>query len=371
MLENLRNQLNQLDRELMQKVAKRQQLVAQIGQSKREQGIGTRDFAREKVVIDNARRIAQEEQLPPELAEDLMRLLINSSLQRQEQDSIDARAPVSAGTALVIGGLGQMGKWFSDFLASQGYEIKISDVAHQDTPYQRVENWQASVEQFQIIVVATPIKQSITILDELTQLKPDSLIFDLSSLKSPLRRALRALSDTGCKVTSIHPMFGPGTRLLSGQHVIFIDLGHTQAISEAKALFEPTMAVQVDMSLEDHDRLVAYILGLSHVLNIAFFTALRESGEDAQRLAQLSSTTFDAQLQIAGNVARENPHLYFEIQNLNDYRRAPLNALTDALTRIKQLIEQDDEQGFVRLMDQGRAYINQRKPTGSDPGLSI
>ena len=28
------------------------------------------------------------------------------------------------------------------------------------------------------------------------------------------------------------------------------------------------------MGLDEHDRLIAYVLGLSHALNIAFFTAL-------------------------------------------------------------------------------------------------
>ena len=46
------------------------------------------------------------------------------------------------------------------------------------------------------------------------------------------------------------------------------------------------MAEQVVMSLDDHDRLIAYVLGLSHALNIAFFTALAESGEAAPKLAR-------------------------------------------------------------------------------------
>ena len=44
--------------------------------------------------------------------------------------------------------------------------------------------------------------------------------------------------------------------------------------SAAKELFGGTMVEQIDMGLDDHDRLIAYVLGLSHALNIAFFTAL-------------------------------------------------------------------------------------------------
>ena len=83
-------------------------------------------------------------------------------------------------------------------------------------------------------------------------------------------------------------MFGPDTELLSGRHVIFVDLGHAGALESARELFAHTMAEQVVMSLDDHDRLIAYVLGLSHALNIAFFTALAESGEAAPRLARMS-----------------------------------------------------------------------------------
>ena len=122
-------------------------------------------------------------------------------------------------------------------------------------------------------------------------------------------------------------MFGPDTELLSGRHVIFIDLGDATALQEARSLFGSTMADLVVMGLDEHDRLIAFVLGLSHALNIAFFTALAESGEAAPRLARMSSTTFDAQLDVATRVAAENPDLYYEIQSLNDYGEESLNAL--------------------------------------------
>ncbi len=78
------------------------------------------------------------------------------------------------------------------------------------------------------------------------------------------------------------------------------------------------MVEQVVTSLDEHDRLTAYILGLSHALNIAFFTVLANSGEAAPRLAEMSSTTFDSQLEVATRVAQESPELYYEIQSLND-----------------------------------------------------
>jgi chorismate mutase/prephenate dehydrogenase len=189
---------------------------------------------------------------------------------------------------------------------------------------------------------------------------PRGLIFDLGSLKTPLRAGLHALVAAGCRVTSVHPMFGPDTELLSGRHVIFIDLGDAQALAEAQALFAPTMAERVVMDLDEHDRLIAYVLGLSHALNIAFFTALADSGEAALRLAKLSSTTFDAQLEVASRVAAESPELYYEIQSANEYGSESLKALQRAVQQLVSAVADKNSTEFAALMMRGRAYLDVR-----------
>src|SRR5207245_11646373 len=107
------------------------------------------------------------------------------------------------------------------------------------------------------------------ILRELALRRPPGVIFEVGSLKSPRRAGLMALRSHGCRVTSVHPMFGPDTELLSGRHVVFVDLGNAPALAAARELFAPTMAEQVVMSLDDHDRLSAYVPGLPHPPHIA------------------------------------------------------------------------------------------------------
>jgi chorismate mutase/prephenate dehydrogenase len=99
---------------------------------------------------------------------------------------------------------------------------------------------------------------------------------------------------------------------------------------------------------------------LSHALNIAFFTALANSGELAHRMAELSSTTFDRQIAIARGVAEENPTLYFEIQRLNEHGGVALKGLEDAVGQVLRAVRQGDEAGFVALMQAGRSYFQGR-----------
>jgi chorismate mutase/prephenate dehydrogenase len=155
-------------------------------------------------------------------------------------------------------------------------------------------------------------------------------------------------------------MFGPNTNLLSGRHVLFIDLGITEATEAARSLFLGTMAEQADMDLETHDELIAFVLGLSHAVNLAFNTALATSGAALPLLARISSTTFDSQLQVSTRVASENPHLYYEIQAHNHYGATSLNALARAIDAIREAVHNRDETAFVEMMLAGRAYVDAR-----------
>ena len=359
-LDELRAALTDLDGQLLELVARRQALSEQVAAVKRAAGRPTRDFGREREVILKGRNTAERLKISPDLAESLLRQLILSSLATQEHARVAAQAHGSGKRALVIGGAGKMGGWFSEFLASQGFRVAIADPQGALPGFDSVPDWQADPLDFDLIVLATPLSVTAELLGVIARRRPRGLVFDIGSLKTPLRAGLDALVSAGCRVTSVHPMFGPDTHLLSGRHVIFVDLGSSEALAEAQELFAPTMAERVVMGLDEHDRLIAYVLGLSHALNIAFFTALAESGEAAPRLARLSSTTFDSQLEVASRVAAESPELYFEIQSSNDYGNESLLALQTAVERLVTLVKTKNAQEFTALMTRGRAYLDVR-----------
>jgi len=360
-LDALRQRVTDIDRQLITLVAERKRVSGEIARVKKSTGYPTRDYEREKDVILGVRTMAAELGVSPALAESIQRLLIRASLTTQEHASVVGRGAGTGRRALVIGGGGKMGRWFVEFLSSQGFSVEVADPGAVPSGIARVDDWRTTDLKYDYIVLATPLGVTDAILRELALRRPSGVIFDVGSLKSPLRAGLMALKSLGCKVTSVHPMFGPDTELLSGRHVVFVDLGSQEALTAARELFSPTMAEQVVMSLDDHDRLIAYVLGLSHALNIAFFTALAESGEAAPKLAKMSSTTFDSQLDVAARVAQESPDLYYEIQSLNDYGAESLEALSRAVERIRTAVISQDHEAFVALMRQGRDYLEDRR----------
>ncbi len=358
-LDVLRRKLDKIDSEIVDLIAQRQVYVTEIGKAKKSINKPTRDYQREKQVMEGVLSRATQKKLDTHIIQQIFELIIEISLSQQENEKVKQSNLGNNKSALIIGGNGKMGQWFAHFLDTQNFDVIINDLE----PLPNQQNFVAHLEEITLdhdfIIVATPIQKSASILAQLSELKPSGIVLDISSIKSPLRRPLRTLADTGVKVVSVHPMFGPNIRLLSNKHVIFISLGNEEAVTAVKQLFDPTMAERIDMKFEDHDRLIAYVLGLSHLLNVAFMTVLAESGEAASHLNKLSSTTFDAQLNISRNVSNENPSLYYEIQKLNHYTPTTITALSDAILRLQTLIHSGNEKAFIQIMKQAKQYFEQ------------
>lgn len=376
-LASLRRRLDQLDEEILALVAQRQATVASIGQLKHQQGRHLRDFEREREVLELARQRGEQLTLPASLSQGLMRLLIEHSLSSQERGSLHRSVTGAGHHALVIGGLGRMGRWFADFLSIQSYQVTIVDpkadaVDEDQIPYQLEKDWQGLAQSVDLIVVAAPMAASAEILTALAEVDTEAIIFDVGSLKAPLLPALKALAARGAAVVSVHPMFGPDCSMLSGKHVVLIDLGHQGALSYVSQLFDNTMAEVVCLSASEHDRLMAYVLSFSHLVNIVFATVLRQSGEEALRLRHISSTSFEEQMKVARRIASENPQVYYEIQALNPQADAIRTDLITVLEQVHQMIMQRDVAGFCRLMQDNQDYLSRvsSAPSVGDEGHS-
>ncbi len=346
----LRQRLDEIDTGIVDLIAERQAVVTTIAEHKLKTGLPLRHYAREAEVIDRGMARAKSRGLDGSVARDILQTLIHHSLSNQETHKLVQSDHGQGQRALVIGGLGRMGVWMSRYLDMVGYSVDVADEAAGDTPFDLVDDWQLAVNDYDLIVVAVPLRPSNDILLQLASLKPECLVFDIGSLKSPMREGLDAMRQSGCRICSVHPMFGPDEIGLSGRHILFVDVGNPEAIAEARALFAHTAADCVELSLEEHDEVMAWVLGLSHLVNIAFAGALAESGEAVPLLKQISSSTFNAQLKVATQVVSENPHLYYEIQQGNDNTAEVSAHFRKVLDELVAAVAENDETVFARYM---------------------
>ena len=353
----LRNRLDDIDSNIVDLIAERQAVVETIGEHKLKTGLPLRHYEREREVIDRGVARAENLGLSGSVARDIMETLIHHSLSKQETHKLVRSGHGEGRRALVIGGLGRMGEWMARYLDMVGYRVDVADKVDRATPFTQVDDWQAAVDDYDLIVVAVPLRPSNDILLRLAELKPQCLVFDIGSLKSPMREGLDAMRESGCRICSVHPMFGPNEIGLSGRHILFVDVGNQQAIAEARALFAHTAADCVELSLEEHDEVMAWVLGLSHLVNIAFAGALAQSGEKVPLLKQISSSTFNAQLNVATQVVSENPHLYFEIQQGNINTQEVSEQFRKVLDELVTAVSKQDEAIFTHHMRAARKRL--------------
>jgi chorismate mutase/prephenate dehydrogenase len=353
----LRTRLDDIDDSIVDLIAERQAVVTTIGEHKLATGTPLRHYEREREVIDRGMARATSKGISSRLARDILETLIHHSLGNQETNQLVQSDHGQGQTALVIGGLGRMGLWMSRYLDMVGYHVDVADPADTETSFHRVNDWETRVNEYDLIVVAVTLRPTNAILHQLAELKPRGLVFDIGSLKSPMRSGLKALLESGTHVCSVHPMFGPEEIGLSGRHILFVDVGNTGALNEARALFAHTAAECVNLSLEEHDEVMAWVLGLSHLVNIAFASAIAKSGEAVPLLRQISSSTFDAQLKVAAQVVSENPHLYYEIQQGNDKTPDVVAHFKSSLDALHKAVNEEDEPAWTQAVKEANQRL--------------
>jgi chorismate mutase/prephenate dehydrogenase len=363
-LKHLRERIRALDDQLLGLVKERLELARAIGAVKLASGLPIKDYKVEKDVLARAAQRARELDLYEELATDLSKLLIRYSVQAQDEyhHRQSARGATRPSRILIAGGLGRMGGWLAEFFDSFGHEVSLYEpdaVAPGAAPpsHPLTIALEPALEQADVVVLAAPISETAPLIDRLTIAKPRGLIFDICSLKSPLVAAIERARKAGLRIASVHPMFGPKVEVLADRNIVVCDCGDGAAAAEARALFESTSARLVTMPLSEHDKLMSCVLGLSHMASLIFGRALATSGLAYERLAEVASTTFRAQLGVTIPVVNENPDLYYEIQVENDHTAAILDSLSQAFAVYRGVIEGEDRAAFKAMMEESRAFL--------------
>ncbi|OGC41243.1 hypothetical protein A2Y85_03480 [candidate division WOR-3 bacterium RBG_13_43_14] len=355
-LDQMRAQVRSIDREIIKLIAERNKTTRLIGEHKKKSGIPLRNWEVEKQVIDNAQTIAKNYNLSTTMIRSVMQQLIADSRVQQEK----MHYSVSLGKKekfLIIGGKGQMGKWFGDFLSNQGQDVVVFDKKSGSSDFPVCKELRPGLEGVNYTVIATPLNSIPDVLAELSEIKPAGTIFDIASLKGFLKPALDHARRQGLSVTSIHPMFGPNARTLSDKVICLCDCGDEIANRRVHKLFLNTAASIVELSLEEHDRLISYVLGLSHFINIFFMSVLRRSGQSYRRFQQVASTTFLNQMKTAASVIDEKPDLYYTIQKLNPYGEELYQCMEQVLQKLIYVVREGKQDDFIEIMKRSREWL--------------
>jgi len=346
----LRDEIAEVDREIIGLVAKRLDLAAEVGLEKRILSRPLRDPRAEELVRARLLAEARKRGVSPSFGEGLARLLIDESLQRQ--DSVRPLMSIHQ-RVLVVGGAGRMGQWLCRFFRSRGWDVVVNDIAGPLEGFLFEPDLEKGVQEADVIAVSVPMPVSAEVLHSIAVMKPKALVFDVCSLKAPVERELRAMSRSGLRIASVHPLFGPNLWPISSGNITFSDCGNDKAVLEAKELFHASGASLVDIPLDSHDESMAFVLGLSHLCLLTFARCVAESPFDLAGLRSPAGTTFSRLSIAAEGLLADSPTLLRDIQALNPHTPLIHRRIRETLDEWQNATASEGAD-FLRLIAQTR-----------------
>ena len=209
----------------------------------------------------------------------------------------------------IIGAGGRMGKWFANYFHKIGFEITGFDTENEikEKFIRKANSLVGAILNTDYVMLCTPTKKIPEIIRLISkEMKRDSYLIEISSQKSKTSQSLLKMPSK-INPICIHPMFGPGVKKITNNNIILIPINDVKKeLSVAKSLFPGANFVTIDAS--EHDKKVAVILGLTHLMNIAFAHVISKD-EQFLLTEKMSGTTFKAQKIIAESILSESPEL--------------------------------------------------------------
>lgn len=207
----------------------------------------------------------------------------------------------------LIGSGGQMGRWFSKYFVNLGFDVTGFDTESETTTngVKVAKSLISGILQADYVMLCTPTRRTPEIIRLIAkEMKRGSYLIDISSEKS---KVMNSLSRTPAKINPIciHPMFGPGIRTLKNRNIVSVPVRDAKMeLNVTKKLFSGANFVTIDAT--EHDKKMAIILGLPHLINLCFASIISKEGR-TQLTEKMSGPTFKMQRILSEGIMSESP----------------------------------------------------------------
>jgi chorismate mutase/prephenate dehydrogenase len=345
----LRGKIDAVDQEILELLARRMGVVAEIAGAKRDSGVRVRDPGREAEILSGRRAHAERLGLPAELIESLFRLIMWASRDYQAQLKVEVPFDMAPKTVAIIGGKGAIGNRLAQMFEELGHAVLISDVDTELTP-------EEAAARADVTLVAVPIAVTEEVIRRVGPHVPASgLLMDVTSVKTaPLEAMLAA---TQASVLGTHPMFGPGVHSLQGQRVVLCK-GRGDAWADwVRTVFGARGLVITEATAEEHDRAMALVQVLNHFQTQVFGLTLARLGVPLDEGLKFTSPAYLMELYVAGRHFGQDPALYGPIEMMNPMTAQVTEAFRAAAEALRSVLLARDQRGFAAMFGEVRAFF--------------
>ncbi len=208
----------------------------------------------------------------------------------------------------IIGAGGQMGTWLSKYFLNKEFEVTGYDTENKiPAKVIQASSLVGAILKADYVILCTPTRRTPEIIRLIAkEMKHGTYLIEISSEKSKVVSSLMKVPNK-INPICIHPMFGPGVKTIRGQNIISVPIKDAKKeLAVTKTLFDGANFVTIDAA--EHDKKIAVILGLTHLLNLVFANIISKD-EKITLTDKMSGTTFRVQKTLAESIMTESPEL--------------------------------------------------------------
>lgn len=238
----------------------------------------------------------------------------------------------------IIGGTGRMGRLFSGVFQRAGHDVRVCGK-------RKESSCREIAEECSLVVVSVPIRDTVPVIRKIAPLlRNDQVICDLTSLKT---EPVRAMLESEAAVIGLHPMFGPSVTSLRGQTIIAIPARAPPSITAGiLSIFEAEGARITVTTPEEHDRIMAVVQGLTHLVTLTVADTMRRLGMTPEQTEPFMSPVYQIEMGLVGRLLSQDPDLYADILTLNPYFPPVFKACREAAESLGGVIISRDAAAF-------------------------
>jgi chorismate mutase/prephenate dehydrogenase len=347
----LRALIDAIDRDVLQLLERRNAVVAEIAEYKRDHRLEIRDLARERELLADRRRRAQRLGLSPDLIESLFRLILWGSRDRQAALKAEVPLDVEPRSVAVIGGAGAMGCCLAELFSDLGHAVMIADLSTRLTPEEA-----AAVAE--VVVISVPIEATEGVIRTVgPRIRPAALLMDVTSIKAAPMRAM--LASCAGSVVGTHPLFAPSVHSLQGQRIVLTPGRGDEWLAWLRQMLHARGLSITETTPEEHDRVMAVVQVLVHFSTEVMGQTLSALGVSLDQTLSFTSPIYLLELLMTARHFAQSPELYAAIHMSNPAAPDVTGAFVRAAEVLRELGSRQDRAAFRDMFGHVREFFGE------------
>jgi chorismate mutase/prephenate dehydrogenase len=338
-LSGLRRDIDGIDAQIVSLLAQRQQVVHHVAALKKKHNLQIYHPAREEDLISMRRRQASRIGLDPDFIEEIYRTVVRRSRVAQSR-SMALKSLRPGGIVLLVGGKGEMGRFFEACFRQADYQVRILDR----------DNWpdvRSLCDGIDLAMIGVPMDVTCQVIRNIGPCLPSKAVLcDITSVKvDPLKEMLQSHAGP---VIGLHPLFGPSTSSLDKQIIVATPGRDDDACQWILDQFATWGGVVVRSDAGEHDDIMGIVQALRHFATFAFGQFLKRRAVSLSRTLEFSSPIYRLELGMVGRLFAQDASLYSEIIFASEHRRELLKDYLVSLSENLDMLETGNKQLFQR-----------------------